>query len=215
MQKKFVGGFEMGGNDCYRFVKRAADVLFSFVLLALLYIPMLVISIAIRVSTGESSIFRQKRIGRNGRVFVCYKFRTMRKDAPSNLSTAEFKNAEKYITPIGKLLRRSSLDELPQLFNVLTGDMSIVGPRPLIADESEVHLMRKGSGAYYARPGITGLAQVMGRDELDDVLKVYYDTQYVYNMRFSEDVRILLLTFFKVFTKDGVADSGKRKVLDK
>ena len=192
-------------NDGYLAIKRGLDVIFSFLLLVLFCPLLLFISAAISISTHESAIFRQRRVGAEGRVFTCYKFRTMYKNAPSELSTAEFFDAERYITPIGGFLRRTSLDELPQLFNVLLGDMSLVGPRPLIERETDVHMMRKGSGAYSLRPGITGLSQIRGRDDLSDIVKVYYDTVYAYNVSPSLDVNILLLTLFKVFSGDGIA----------
>ena len=197
---------QKGGTGIYRVAKRGLDILISYLLLALLYIPMLVIAAAIRLGTGESAIFRQVRVGADGRKFVCYKFRTMRCEAPSDIPTSDFKDAERYVTPVGRLLRATSLDELPQLFNVLVGDMSIVGPRPLIAEEREAHMMRQGSGAYSVRPGITGLAQINGRDMIDDVKKVYYDTVYAYNMSFLGDARILFRTVFKVFSREGNAD---------
>ncbi len=204
-RRKDMKGRKVARNKTYAVIKRILDRLLSFVLLTLLYPLMLVIGAAIRLSTGESAIFRQRRVGAEGRIFVCYKFRTMYKSAPSSLSTAEFSDAEDYITPIGRILRKSSLDELPQLFNVINGDMSLVGPRPLIEREREVHYMRMGSGAYSLRPGITGLAQIRGRDELSDVSKVYYDTEYAYNMSIGGDVRIILSTLFKVYKAEGVA----------
>ena len=197
---------QKGGTGIYRVAKRGLDILISYLLLAILYIPMLVIAAAIRLGTGESAIFRQVRVGADGRNFVCYKFRTMRSEAPSDIPTSDFKDAERYVTPVGRLLRATSLDELPQLFNVLVGDMSIVGPRPLIVGESEAHMMRQGSGAYSVRPGITGLAQINGRDMINAVKKVYYDTVYAYNMSFLGDARILFRTVFKVFSRDGNAD---------
>ena len=195
----------------YLIAKRATDIFVAYILLACLYLPMIVIAIAVRLSTGDSAIFRQVRIGANGRKFVCYKFRTMYSSAPSELSTAEFKDAQSFITPIGRFLRRSSLDEIPQLFNVLRGDMSIVGPRPLIEKEEQVHMMREGSGAFSLRPGITGLAQIMGRDMLDDVKKVYYDTQYAFNLSFLTDLRIIFSTFFKVAKRENINLPKKEK----
>jgi len=188
----------------YPFIKRVLDLLFSVVLLIVLFLPMLTIGLCIRLGTGESAIFKQKRIGADGRVFTCYKFRTMYMRAPSELSTAEFADAQSFITPIGKKLRRVSLDELPQLINVALGQMSLVGPRPLIAREHNAHEMRYGSGASSLRPGITGLAQISGRDMLDDVNKVYFDTEYLFNMSFLLDLRILLITVTKAFRGEGV-----------
>jgi O-antigen biosynthesis protein WbqP len=191
-------------GGAYPFIKRWLDFILSLFLLVILFLPMLAIAVSIRLSTGESAIFAQKRVGADGGLFTCYKFRTMYKRAPSELSTAEFYDAERYITPIGKKLRRSSLDELPQLLNVLLGQMSLVGPRPLIARERIAHDMREGSGASRLRPGITGLAQISGRDLIDDVKKVYYDTEYAFNQSFFLDLRIIVSTFKKAFFAEGV-----------
>ena len=129
-----------------RYIKRFLDVLFSLVLIIFLLPLMLVISVAIISETRGGAIFRQNRMGKNGEVFVCYKFRTMRTSAPHSIPAKELQDAQKYVTAVGRILRRSSLDELPQLFNVLKGDMSIVGPRPLMCEEQEVHKMRKSCG---------------------------------------------------------------------
>ncbi len=196
---------------CYAYVKRALDVFFAYMILLVAYIPMLFIALAIKLTSQGSVIFRQVRIGAGGRRFVCYKFRTMREDAPTNLSTAEFADADAYVTSVGRFLRRTSLDELPQLFNVLGGDMSLVGPRPLIPEEKEVHRQRRELGVYAVRPGITGLAQVMGRDMLTDEEKVGYDTEYATEIDFALDVRIILSTFGKVLSADGVGKKAERK----
>ena len=144
----------------YRIVKRLLDIVASAILLAVFCLPLLVIMACIRLTSEGAAIFKQRRVGRNGKLFVCYKLRTMYKDAPPNLSTAEFFDAERYVTPIGRLLRRTSLDELPQLLNVLKGDMSIIGPRPLIPEEESIHQKRQERRVYSIRPGMTGLAQI-------------------------------------------------------
>ena len=126
----------------YFFWKRLLDVLFSFLLLFFLALPMLFIACAVLVTSRGGAIFRQKRVGRNAKTFVCYKFRTMYSYAPNNRPTSDFSDAALYVTPVGRFLRRTSLDELPQLFNVLKGDMSLIGPRPLIAEEEAVHRLR-------------------------------------------------------------------------
>jgi O-antigen biosynthesis protein WbqP len=173
----------------------------------------LIIALLIKIDSKGPVIFKQVRIGLNGKKFVCYKFRTMRTDAPKNLSTEEFKNSEDFITPIGSFLRRTSLDEIPQLFNVLAGDMSIVGPRPLIPHEKEIHAIRKRFDVYSVRPGITGLAQICGRDRLSDIKKVECDAIYVENISFACDIQIVITTLWRVFSKDGVKD-GKKAYLD-
>ena len=194
----------MINGGIYPFIKRILDFSISLLLITVLFLPMAIIWLTVRTTTRESAIFKQIRVGADGRVFTCYKFRTMYKNAPSELSTAEFTNVSAFITPIGKKLRKSSLDELPQLFNVLLGQMSLVGPRPLIEREHTAHEMRYGSGASHLRPGITGLAQIRGRDMLDDINKVYLDTEYAFNMGFLLDARILLSTLLKAFVGTGV-----------
>ena len=189
--------------------KRALDLLLAYLLLLVAYVPMLVIALLIRLTTDGSVIFRQIRIGAGGKSFVCYKFRTMRCDAPTNLSTAEFTDADSYVTSVGRFLRRTSLDELPQLFNVLCGEMSLVGPRPLIPEEAEMHKRRYELGVYALRPGITGLAQVRGRDELDDAQKLSCDVEYLLRMGFMTDARILFCTVLKVISADGVLRKQK------
>ena len=185
--------------------KRMFDIVAAYLMLIITYIPMGIIAIAIKLTSDGKVIFKQTRVGIDGRLFVCYKFRTMRSDAPSELSTAEFSDAESYITPVGRFLRKSSLDELPQLFNVLCGDMSLVGPRPLIPREKEVHLRRAALGVYSVRPGMTGLAQVSGRDMLCDEDKINYDAKYVRELCLWEDTKIIFRTLKKVFTSDDIA----------
>ena len=170
---------------------------------------MLVISVAIISETRGGAIFRQNRMGKNGEVFVCYKFRTMRTSAPHSIPAKELQDAQKYVTAVGRILRRSSLDELPQLFNVLKGDMSIVGPRPLICEEQEVHKMRKSCGIYSLRPGLTGLAQVNGRNLLCDSEKIENDKLYLDNVRMRLDVKIIFMTIGCVFVGKGI--SGRNK----
>ena len=193
----------------YRFFKRLLDVIFAYMLLLMCYLPMILIAILIKIDDGGPVIFKQIRIGMRGKSFVCYKFRTMRTDAPPNLSTSEFTDADSYVTVVGRFLRRTSLDELPQLFNVLCGDMSLVGPRPLIPEESEMHRQRRELGVYNVRPGMTGLAQVMGRDLLDDGEKLHYDAEYASHIGFAIDVRIIFATFGRVLLAQGVRAEQK------
>lgn len=175
----------------YLFLKRLLDVTFSLLLLVLLALPMLGIGAAVGLSSRGGILFRQARIGRGGKPFTCYKFRTMVREAPPNRPTADFPDAAHYVTPIGRLLRRTSLDELPQLYNVLRGDMSLVGPRPLIGEEHEVHRLRTEGGVYRVRPGMTGLAQIRGRDRLGDGEKAAYDIRYVEGLSLRQDLWII------------------------
>ena len=188
-----------------RYIKRLLDVIFSALLLVFLCLPMLAIAIAIQIDSRGGAIFKQERRGRDGRVFVCYKFRTMHKSTPPYVPASRLSGAERYVTRVGGFLRRSSLDELPQLVNVLMGDMSLVGPRPLICEESDIHERRMEEGIYTLRPGITGMAQVSGRNLLDDGEKLENDKYYLHNLRVSLDLKILLRTVAKVITKEGVS----------
>ncbi len=184
----------------YLFWKRMLDVIFSSLLLVMLALPMVLIGAAVALSSRGGAIFRQVRIGRDGVPFTCYKFRTMVRDAPPNRPTADFPDAAHYVTPIGRFLRRTSLDELPQLFNVLRGDMSLVGPRPLIGEEWQMHRIRQERGVYNVRPGMTGLAQIHGRDSLRDSEKAAFDTRYVEQISFRTDARIVGKTLRHVLT---------------
>ena len=157
--------------------KRFIDASLGCVILAFTILPMLVIALIVKLTSKGEVIFKQERIGRGGEPFVCYKFRSMSTDAPRDIPTARFEDAARYITPIGRLLRRTSLDELPQIINVIKGDMSFVGARPLIPSESEMHKGRERGGVYELRPGITGLAQVRGRDMIGDEEKLFYDLE--------------------------------------
>ena len=195
----------------YRVIKRGLDVLFSVILLFFLWLPMVVIGAAVRVSSPGKAIFKQIRVGKDGKLFVCYKFRTMYKSAPPCIPSSQFADVERYITPIGCILRRSSLDELPQLLNVLKGDMSIVGPRPLIISETSVHKGRKECGVYSLRPGITGLSQISGRDHVSDEQKIRLDAEYLRTFGFLGDIRIVGKTFVKIITKDGVKMQNNRE----
>ena len=196
-QERLAGARKKVG---YRFLKRALDVLFSVLLLVLLALPMVAIGVAVGLSSRGGILFRQSRVGREGKSFICYKFRTMVREAPPNRPTADFPDAAHYVTPIGRFLRRTSLDELPQLYTVLRGDMSLVGPRPLIGEEREMHRLRTESGVYRVRPGMTGLAQIHGRDRLGDGEKAAYDIRYVEGLSLRQDLWILGKTFGRVLS---------------
>ena len=182
----------------YRAIKRALDIVFSLLLLLFLAFPMLLIGITVRCTSRGPAIFRQIRVGRNGVHFVCLKFRTMYENAPHDKPSSELRDGA-YVTPIGHLLRRTSLDELPQLWNVLRGEMSLVGPRPLIPSEEEVHQLRRRSGADRVRPGMTGLSQIRGRDFLPNREKARLDARYVRTIHFLGDLRILAKTVTGAF----------------
>lgn len=172
-------------------VKRVLDAVLSAVLLILLAIPMALIAAAVKCSgPDEPVLFRQERMGRDGVAFVLCKFRSMRRG--------------RTVTPVGRLLRDTSLDELPQLWHVLTGRMSLVGPRPLALYEEPVHELRRAAGVYQLRPGITGLAQISGRDLVSDETKAALDRKYLEGLCLSLDIRILCSTVGKVLRREGV-----------
>lgn len=192
------------------FFKRVCDIIFSLVAITLLALPMLVIALLIKIDSPEEPIlFKQTRVGKDDVPFTIFKFRSMSKDAPHQIATENFENPEKYITSIGKIIRKMSLDELPQLFNVLKGDMSIIGPRPLITSEKKVLLLRDKSGASHIFPGITGLAQVHGRDEVTDEDKAAYDGKYALNINILLDLSIFLKTVFDVVKSRGIHEGKK------
>lgn len=176
----------------------------------LLLLPLfLLLALIIKLTSTGSIIFSQKRVGQYGQVMNIYKFRTMSAKAPNSKATSDFSDAPEYITKFGKFLRATSLDELPQLFNVLKGDMSIIGPRPLILDEIFVHKLRKENDVYLIKPGITGLAQVNGRDFLNAEDKVNFDAQYLHNMSLYLDLKIFIKSIIVVFKRQGSLDAKR------
>lgn len=193
------------------FFKRGFDIFFSLVAIIILAIPMMIIALWIKIdSPHEKVLFKQEQIGINNVPFTILKFRSMRDDAPHQMATENFENPEVYITRVGKILRKTSLDELPQLLNVLKGDMSIVGPRPLIPKEKYVLKLRDEYGANKILPGITGLAQVHGRDQVTDENKASYDGKYALNVSLLLDASIILKTVSDVVRSRGVRE-GKKK----
>lgn len=192
------------------FFKRGFDIFFSLIAIIILAIPMMIIALWIKIdSPHEKVLFKQERIGINNVPFTILKFRSMRDDAPHQMATENFENPEMYITRVGKILRKTSLDELPQLLNVLKGDMSIVGPRPLIPKEKYVLKLRDEYGANKILPGITGLAQVHGRDQVTDENKASYDGKYALNVSLLLDASIILKTVSDVVRSRGIRE-GKR-----
>lgn len=193
--------------------KRIFDVASALAGMILAALPMLLSAIAIMLEGDGPVIFRQLRVGIDRKPFVCYKFRTMTTDAPRECATAALEAPERYITRVGKFLRRTSLDELPQLVNVLRGDMSLIGPRPVICSEDELIDLRGSLGVYGIRPGMTGLAQVRGRDCLSNRRKAALDAQYLERMSFGYDIRLLARTMVNVICCRGVREGGAGKKL--
>ena len=187
----------------YLLVKRIFDVVVAIIGLAICAIPMLIISIAIRRESPGPAIFRQKRIGKDGKIFEILKFRTMRIEAPSEKVTREFEDIDDYVTKLGSFLRRTSIDELPQLVNILKGEMSFVGYRPVCVTETELNNLRMAYGVFAVQPGLTGLAQVFGRDGLGYQKKAEIDAEYVRHRGIWLDLWCILKTFVVVFSGEG------------
>ena len=192
----------------YPYIKRGADVILSLLALICLSPVYLIVALAVKLSSPGPVLFRQKRVGRGGWLFTIYKFRTMRTDTPRDTATHLLQDPSRYITRVGAFLRRSSLDELPQFFNVLKGDMSIVGPRPALYNQYDLIAAREKAGVNAVRPGITGLAQISGRDELPIPVKVRYDREYVENLSLKMDARCFFGTIISVLRAEGVREGG-------
>ena len=185
-------------------MKRIFDLFTGVTLLVLLVAPMLLISISIRLSSKGSILYWSDRVGKNNKIFKMPKFRSMLIDTPA-VATHLLDNPDTYLSPIGGFLRRSSLDELPQLISVLKGDMSFVGPRPALYNQDDLIDLRTANGVDKLLPGITGWAQVNGRDELSISDKVALDVEYLNRQSFWFDMKILWMTFLKVVKRDGVS----------
>jgi len=185
-------------------MKQIFDLLLGVVILVLLVAPMLLISIAVRLSSKGPALYWSDRVGKNNKIFKMPKFRSMLTDTPA-VATHLLDNPDTYLSPIGGFLRRSSLDELPQLFLVLKGDMSFVGPRPALYNQDDLITLRTEKGVDKLLPGITGWAQVNGRDELSIPDKVALDVEYLNRQSFWFDVKILWMTFLKIMKRDGVS----------
>ncbi len=190
-------------------MKRIFDIVFSFLLIVLLIPVFLVLSIIVKASSRGPVLFKQRRIGKDKTEFYIYKFRTMYLETPKNMPTHLLENPDKYITPVGKLLRKTSLDELPQLINIIKGEMSFVGPRPALYNQYDLISLRDEQGVNYFRPGVTGWAQINGRDELEIPEKVKFDSYYVKNKSLWLDTKIIFITFYKAVFGYGVVE-GKR-----
>lgn len=185
------------------YVKRILDLFLGVLILFATLIPMVLLALLIRFTTGDAPFFTQIRFGKNGVPFKLYKFRSMSAKAPI-LSNQDFNNLESYLTPIGRFIRNTSIDELPQLINIIKGEMSFIGPRPLAETDKNVVEMREKLGADSVLPGITGYAQVNGRNNISDQEKAEFDFEYSQSLSFSMDMRIVIQTFFKVLKQEDV-----------
>ncbi len=191
-------------------MKRFLDFVISLVLLILLSPLLCVISLMILADDGGPVVFSQERVGRDEKLFRIYKFRTMKKNTRRS-STAGLTEAEEQITKSGRLLRKTSLDELLQLVNVLNGSMSLVGPRPLIPEEEDIHALRRKYQVYSVRPGITGYAQVNGRDNLSAEEKALFDKEYIDKQSILFDIKILIRTVLVVLRREDIKEGGENQ----
>lgn len=193
------------------FIKKIIDLFLSIVGIILLSPVFVIISIIIKITSKGPIFFKQKRIGKNKKYFMIYKFRTMRVDTPKDMPTHMLNNPDLYITKIGKVLRKTSLDELPQIINIIKGDMSIIGPRPALWNQEDLIEERDKYNANDIKPGLTGLAQISGRDELEIIVKAKLDGEYTRNLSFSLDAKIFFKTIIKVFESEGVVEGKVEK----
>lgn len=184
-------------------MKRMFDITIALSLLILLSIPMLIIALLVKITSEGPALYWSDRVGRNNRIFKMPKFRTMQIHTPA-VATHLLNDSEQYLTPIGSILRKSSLDEFPQLFNILKGDISFVGPRPALFNQDDLIELRTKKGIHKLMPGLTGWAQINGRDDLPIPAKVDFDEYYLKNGSFLFDLKILWMTPFKVIRLEGV-----------
>ena len=194
-----------------KFGKRALDILLSLCALLILWPLLLLVALWIKLDSPGPVLFKQNRVGKGKRLFVMYKFRSMRTDAPPEMPTHLLEDPELCITRCGKFLRKSSLDELPQLWNILIGDLSIVGPRPALWNQRDLIEARAQGLANEVRPGLTGWAQINGRDELPITIKAEFDCEYVRRMSFRFDCKCVFGTIGKVLRRDGVVEGQQKE----
>ncbi len=191
-----------------KYIKRLIDIVLSGIGLIVLAIPLAVIALAIKIEDPGPVLFRQKRVGLNKKYFYILKFRTMKVDTPKDTPTHLLENPEQWITKTGGFLRRTSLDELPQIINIFMGEMSVIGPRPALWNQYDLIEERDRYGANDVLPGLSGWAQINGRDELPIDVKARLDGEYVRNLSFDFDVKCFFGTITSVLRRDGVVEGG-------
>lgn len=194
-----------------RFIKRGLDIVLSGLGIVILALPMLFVAAIIKIDSPGPVFFRQKRIGANKTHFQIIKFRSMSVNAPKDMPTHQLSNAENYLTGWQKFIRKMSIDELPQMFNIFCGSMSVIGPRPALWNQYDLIEERDKYGANNVRPGLTGWAQINGRDELPVDVKARFDGEYVERLSFLFDCRCFFETIWKVFRHDGVVEGQKEE----
>lgn len=192
----------------YPFFKRLLDLVLSLAALVALLPLLIVLAVLIKLDSPGPALFKQERVGRGEKHFLIYKLRSMNTSAPRDVATSELQNADAHITRVGRVLRKTSLDELPQLFNVLKGEMSLIGPRPLVPNEKDIHELRRQTGAYRVRPGITGWAQVNGRDCILPPDKARLDGYYADHISLALDAKIIVYSVICVLTARGVREGA-------
>jgi O-antigen biosynthesis protein WbqP len=192
----------------YSIVKHAIDFIVALIGILLLWPFLLIISVAIKLDSKGPVLFKQKRLGKNKTEFYILKFRTMRTDTPKDMPTHLLQDPELFITKVGKFLRKTSLDELPQIINILKGEMSIVGPRPALWNQYDLIAERDKYKANDIKPGLTGWAQINGRDELPNEVKAKLDGDYISNISFLFDSKVFLMTIWSVIKSDGVREGA-------
>lgn len=195
------------GQRVYRIIKNVLDFLISLAALFVLALPLVILAVCIKIDDPGPVFFRQKRIGKDRKTFSILKFRTMRMDTPHDMPTHLLEDPQRYITRVGKFLRRTSLDELPQLINILLGQMSLVGPRPALWNQLDLIEEREKYGVHQVRPGLTGWAQVNGRDELEIDVKARLDGEYIEKFGLAMDLRCFFATF-GILDGKGVVEGG-------
>ena len=191
-------------------MEKFTNVLFSLVLLVLLSPLFIIVGVIIKLNSKGPVFFSQMRIGKDNKLFKFYKFRTMKTGTP-NVATDKLDSSKSYITSIGKILRKTSFDELPQIINILKGDMAFVGPRPALYNQYDLKDMRTRAGVHKLLPGVTGWAQINGRDNNDDYEKTEHDRKYLNNKSLWLDIRIVFRTVFKVLRAEGILDSASKQ----
>jgi O-antigen biosynthesis protein WbqP len=184
-------------------MKRAFDLFMSLTMIAILFLLILMIAFLIKISSSGPILHWSSRVGKNNALFKMPKFRTMYLNTPT-VATHLLKNPSLYLTPIGSFLRKTSFDEIPQLWSILVGDMSFIGPRPALFNQYDLIKLRTSKGVHHLMPGLTGWAQVSGRDNLSITKKVKFDTEYLKKKSFIFDLKILYLTFIKIIQREGI-----------
>jgi len=193
-------------------LKRLFDIILSFMGLILLFPVFVIISIAIKLDSKGPILFKQRRVGIHKSYFYILKFRTMRIDTPKDIPTHQLDNPDQWITKVGKFLRKTSLDELPQIWNILVGHMSFIGPRPALWNQYDLIEERDKYGANEIRPGLTGWAQINGRDELPIEVKAKLDGEYVNKIGFKMDIKCFFKTIVSVIKREGVVEGGTGRI---